>query len=342
VHDGVSDDQTFGTTIEVAPENATVAYTGPAGAEAPTAGNDVVAIPLSAHVTQAADGSPGDLTTATVTIKDTIADEVLCADVPVDAAGDAGCTYLADIPLQSGRVYDLQLQVGGRFTGSGSGSLSVTIDHTAPETTITSGPAEGSFLLDTSTSLGFTASESPVTFACTLDRAGRPCASSPLLLAGLSGRTHVVTVAATDPAGNADPTPAMRSFTVPMDDVALSATKGAWSRRLDAGAFLGTVSTSKRRGSTLSATVSGATSLTLVVRTGRLGGTVKVLFDGRLLRTVSLKRAAAGRVLIPVASFAGPQSGTVTIVDTTRRAHHKHQHRAVVIDGLGVTTALPG
>ena len=44
-------------------------------------------------MTQAADGSLGDITKATVTIKDSIANEVLCADVPVDASGDASCTY---------------------------------------------------------------------------------------------------------------------------------------------------------------------------------------------------------------------------------------------------------
>ena len=136
-------------------EDATAAYTGPATTEAPTGGNDVVSVPLSAHVTQAADGSLGDITQATVTIKDTIANEVLCANLPVNASGDASCNYSADIPLQSGRIYNLQLQVGGRYVGTGAGTLSVTIDHTDPQTSITSGPAEGSFLLDTMASLGF-------------------------------------------------------------------------------------------------------------------------------------------------------------------------------------------
>ena len=168
VSDG-TDSEEVSFTIVVTQEDATATYTGPATEEAPTGGNDVVSVPLSAHVTQAADGSLGDLTKATVTIKDTIANEVLCANLPVNASGDASCNYSADIPLQSGRIYNLQLQVGGRYVGTGTGTLSVTIDHTDPSTSITSGPAEGSLLLGTAASIGIAANESPVTFTCTLD-----------------------------------------------------------------------------------------------------------------------------------------------------------------------------
>ncbi|WP_157544544.1 reprolysin-like metallopeptidase [Nocardioides halotolerans] len=338
VTDG-TDSEELDLTIEVTAEDATATYTGPATVEAPVGGNDVVTVPLSAHVTQAADGSPGDLTKATVTIKDTIANEVLCADAAVDANGDASCSYSADIPLQSGRVYNLQLQVGGRYAGSGTGSLSVTIDHTDPQTSITSGPAEGSLLLDTATSIGIGADESPVTFTCTLDGATQACPTSPVSLSGLSARTHTFSVFATDPAGNADETPATRSFTVPLDDVALASTKGSWKRAGQAGAFGGTVSTSKKKGSTLSTTISGATSLSLIATTGKKGGTVKVFLNGQLLKAISLKGAAAGKVVIPVATFASAQSGTVTIVNDTKKAKKKKKQKTVVIDGLGVVTA---
>jgi hypothetical protein len=339
VSDTHSTPQPFSTTIVVAPEDATAAYTGPASAEAPQGGNDVVSIPLSAHVTQAADGTPGDLTTATVTIKDTILDEVLCANLPVDASGNASCTYSADIPLQSGRTYNLQLQVGGRFTGTGSGTLGVTIDHSDPETTITSGPAEGAFFLGSTATLGLASNESPVTFTCTFDGGALGCPGSPATIVGLTARTHVFTVFATDQAGNADDTPATRSFTVPRDDAELTATKGSWKRTTDAGAFNGTVSTSTKKGSTLSATVSGATKLALVAATGRKGGQVKVFLNGQLLVTISLKNATAEQVVIPVATFASPQSGTVTIVNDTKKAKKRKKQHSVVVDGLGVVTA---
>ena len=261
---------------------------------------------------------------------------MLCADLPVNASGDASCTYSADIPLQSGRIYNLQLQVGGRYVGTGTGSLSVTIDHTDPQTSITSGPAEGSFLLDTVASIGFAANETPVTFTCRLDGSAQSCPSSPVSLSALSAKTHHFSVFATDPAGNADETPATRSFTVPMDDAVLASTKGKWKRSSQAGAFGGTVSSSKKKGSTLSTTISGATSLSLVASTGKKGGTVKVFLNGQLLKTISLKGAAASEVLIPVATFATAQSGTVTIVNDTKKAKKKKKQKSVVIDGLGV------
>ena len=335
VTDG-TDSEDFAFTINVTKENATPAYTGPATVEAPTGGNDVVNVPLSVHVTQAADGSLGDLALATVTIKDTIANEVLCADLPVNSSGNASCTYSADIPLQSGRLYNLEMQVGGRFVGTGTGSLSVTIDHTDPQTSITSGPAEGSYLLDTVASIGFSSNETPVTFTCSLDGSAQSCPSSPVVLSGLNPITHHFTVFATDAAGNADETPATRSFTVPRDDAVLASTKGTWKRSSQGGAFSGTVSTSKKKGSTLSTAISGATSLALVASTGKKGGTVKVFLNGQLLKTISLKGAAANKVLIPVATFATAQSGTVTIVNDTKKANKKKKQKSVVIDGLGV------
>ncbi len=322
ITDGTESEE-FSFTIVVTEEDATVTYTGPATVEAPMGGNDVVTVPLSAHVTQAADGSLGDLTHATVTIKDATANEVLCANLPVDASGDASCNYSADTPLLSGRTYDLQLQVGGWFVGTGAGSLSVTIDQTDPQTSITSGPAEGSFLLATAASIGFASDETPVTFTCTLDGSATACPSSPVSLSALSAKTHKFTVFATDQAGNADATPATRTFTVPLDDAALASTKGKWKRGSRAGAFAGTVSTSKKKGSTLSTTVSGATSLSLIATTGKKGGRVKVFLNGQLLKTISLKGAAASEVVIPVATFAAAQSGTVTIVNTPRRRRRR-------------------
>ena len=331
--------QTVAFTLHVLPEQATPIQVGETTFEAPHGGNDVLSIPLIVNVGQQVDGTLGDLSHATVTIRDTIAHEVLCADVPLTIHGYGECTYSADLPLGSGRIYNLQLDVGGGwFTGSGSGSLSVTIDDTSPDTTIGAGPPEGSLLLAGATTLGFASNEPGSTFSCTLDGAVQQCLPPLLLLSGLGARTHVVTVTATDQAGNVDPTPAVRRFTVPMDDAALASTKGTWTRTGSGNAFLGTVSSSRKKGSTLSTTVSGATSLALVASTGKKGGTVKVFLDGELLRTISLKGGAAERVVIPVATFATGRSGTVTIVNTTKRAQHRKKQRSVVIDGLGVTT----
>jgi len=78
-------------------------------------------------------------------------------------------------------------------------------DTTPPETTITASPPPTT--ADTTASFSFTASE-PATFRCSVDGAPpQPC-TSPLTLTGLAIGIHTFSVAATDAAGNTDPTPA--------------------------------------------------------------------------------------------------------------------------------------
>ncbi|MDP9403480.1 MAG: hyalin [Actinomycetota bacterium] len=89
---------------------------------------------------------------------------------------------------------------------------SFAVDTAPPETTITAGPS-GLTSNDTAT-FEFTASEAGSSFACRLDaEAFSPC-TSPHTTARLSPGGHSFEVRATDAAGNADPTPAARSFVV--------------------------------------------------------------------------------------------------------------------------------
>ncbi|MBA3330446.1 MAG: hypothetical protein H0T39_06155, partial [Actinobacteria bacterium] len=86
------------------------------------------------------------------------------------------------------------------------------VDATAPETTIDSGPSETT--TDTGARFTFFASEPGSRFTCSLDAAAFTGCSSPLELGGLTPGTHNFAVRATDAAGNTDPTPAGRSWTV--------------------------------------------------------------------------------------------------------------------------------
>jgi len=87
-----------------------------------------------------------------------------------------------------------------------------TVDPAPPETTITGGPPGST--TSTSASLAFTSSEAGSSFQCRLDGGGfEPC-FSPHSLLGLSEGAHTFEVRATDAAGNVDPTPAARSWTV--------------------------------------------------------------------------------------------------------------------------------
>jgi hypothetical protein len=93
-----------------------------------------------------------------------------------------------------------------------SPGVSVTVDGTAPDTTIDAGPAGDGQAADAL--VVFSSDEPGATFACRLDAGGwEPCAS-PLALAGLAGGAHTLDVRARDTAGNDDPTPATRTWTV--------------------------------------------------------------------------------------------------------------------------------
>jgi large repetitive protein len=87
-----------------------------------------------------------------------------------------------------------------------------SVDTTAPDTTLTSGPAN--VTSSTSATFTFTSSTPDSTFQCSLDGQTQTPCSSPETYTGLADGAHTFTVAAVDPAGNVDPTPASSSWTV--------------------------------------------------------------------------------------------------------------------------------
>jgi len=86
-----------------------------------------------------------------------------------------------------------------------------TIDVTAPDTTIDSGPT--GTVPTAAASFGFSANE-PATFECQLDADPYAACTTPRNLTGLAEGGHVFRVRATDLAGNVDASPASRSWTV--------------------------------------------------------------------------------------------------------------------------------
>jgi hypothetical protein len=85
-------------------------------------------------------------------------------------------------------------------------------DTTAPDTSITSGPAATT--TSTSASFSVSATEPGSTFACKLDGESWAGCASPKAYSGLSVGAHTFAVRATDAAGNADSSPATRTWTV--------------------------------------------------------------------------------------------------------------------------------
>jgi hypothetical protein len=93
-----------------------------------------------------------------------------------------------------------------------SDSATVTLDRSAPDTIIDTGPS--GTVTSGSASFTFHATEAGATFACSTDGGSWAACSSPAALSGLANGSHTFAVRATDLAGNADPTPATRTWTV--------------------------------------------------------------------------------------------------------------------------------
>jgi hypothetical protein len=89
-------------------------------------------------------------------------------------------------------------------------------DTAAPDTSITAGPAEGSSTTSNSASFSFDGSDDVgVTgYECKLDGSAWSGCSSPKAYSSLSTASHTFSVRAKDAAGNVDPSPASRTWTV--------------------------------------------------------------------------------------------------------------------------------
>lgn len=210
-------------------------------------------------------------------------------------------------------------------------SRSWSVDVTAPETTITTGPVDDGWSLRSSQTLGYSSSEAGSTFACSFDGSVRSCVAPSFTETGILPGTHHFTVAARDGQGNLDGTPAQRTWTVPIDDVALSHGPG-WQLRSAPSAYLGTYSTATQQGATLSKQVVGARKIALVAAKGPGQGTVKVFAGSTLLRTVSLSAPSlVTKRVIEIASFATPTNANIRIVVAS-------SGKPVRIEGLGVAT----
>lgn len=204
-------------------------------------------------------------------------------------------------------------------------------DTTAPETTLTAGPVDGTFVLSDHVSVGFASSEPGGSWRCTLDGVARPCAGGGAELTGLAAGTHRFTVAAVDAAGNADASPASRTWTVPLTSSALQRGKG-WKQKRATTAWGGSAAVSSRRGARLSTAVTGARAVALVATTGKRMGTVRVYAGKRLLGTVRLTgRRTTSRQVLPVATLPTPYTGKLRVVVASRG-------KPVRIEGLGVAS----
>src|SRR5439155_987511 len=92
-----------------------------------------------------------------------------------------------------------------------------TVDTTPPDTSLLSGPAEGSVTASVQATFTFAGTDdqtvsSSLTFICILDEVTSAVCPSPQTYVGLTEGRHGFTVAAIDAAGNTDSTPATRTW----------------------------------------------------------------------------------------------------------------------------------
>jgi hypothetical protein len=87
-----------------------------------------------------------------------------------------------------------------------------TVDSTAPDTAIDSGPS--GTVGSAAASFEFSSDEAGSTFECKLDGGAFSACASPQAYSGLSDGSHTFSVRAIDAAGNADPTPSTRAWSV--------------------------------------------------------------------------------------------------------------------------------
>lgn len=131
---------------------------------------------------------------------------------PGSGAQRATAFTIVDASSLSEGPHTLRVCVSGP-AGSGQAEAQVVKDTVVPDTSIESGPAEGE---QTGADVTFTfgSTESPVGFGCSLDGKPVEACEQTATFAGLATGSHTLVVFAVDLAGNADPVPATRSFTV--------------------------------------------------------------------------------------------------------------------------------
>jgi hypothetical protein len=157
--------------------------------------------------------------------------------------------------------------------------------------------------------------------AVVIDNAPGTSAAFPAAL----GTSYCFQARATDTSGNATTTE-KRCTTVPLDDTALTGKK--WKRITRAGAFNNTASVTKKKGRTLVLTGVQARHLSLLLTKAKKGGKVKVLWNGHLVKKVSLK--GTGPVTVPVLDLGSVQAGTLKVKVVSKDG------RKVTVDGVVV------
>ncbi|HEX6228688.1 MAG TPA: Ig-like domain-containing protein, partial [Solirubrobacterales bacterium] len=181
----------------------------------PTPASRAFTVDTEAPNTQIDSGPSGPTNDSTPTFSFSSPDETAIFECRVDEEAFTSCSSPhTTASLSNGpHSFEVRAKDPAGNTDPSPASRGFTVDTEAPNTLIVSGP-EGP-TNDTTPTFTFSSTESGSTFECRLDEVGSftPC-TSPHTTEALSDGPHTFEVRAKDPAGNTDPSPASRGFTV--------------------------------------------------------------------------------------------------------------------------------
>lgn len=133
----------------------------------------------------------------------------------LDAAAFTPCTSPVSYTALPAGSHTFQTRAADSFGNVDPTPASFTwtvVDTTPPDTAIDSGPS--GTVSTASATFAFSSADAGARFECALDTAAFTACTSPVTYSGLASGSHRLQVRAIDAAGNADPTPATRSWTV--------------------------------------------------------------------------------------------------------------------------------
>jgi subtilisin-like proprotein convertase family protein len=134
----------------------------------------------------------------------------------LDGGGFSACSSPVPSTGLSNGTHTFRVRaVNGALKDPTPATRTWTVDTVPPQTTITSGPAEGQRMNTDSASFQFVSPDTPgATFECSLDGAPFSVCTEPHGVSGLAEGPHNFRVRALDAVANLDPSPAIRSWIV--------------------------------------------------------------------------------------------------------------------------------
>ncbi|WP_426754077.1 adventurous gliding motility protein AgmC [Myxococcus sp. Y35] len=208
-----TDPQTF-VSLSDGEHTLAVRAVDAAGNEDPTPATRTWTVDATAPDTTIVSGPPAVTSSTSATFDFSSNESPVTYECSLDGAPFAACADPQTFPGLGEGNHTLAVRAvdAAGNLDSTPATYAWTVDTTAPDTTIVSGPSGTT--TSNSATFDFGSNENPVTYECSLDGAPYVACTDPQTFVSLSDGEHTLAVRAVDAAGNEDPTPATRTWTV--------------------------------------------------------------------------------------------------------------------------------